>query len=50
MTPYWHRSQTVKTLERLYCPCGCLMYEGPKPTFAAVSCPKCKRVTQVERR
>lgn len=47
MTPYWHRSQVVKTVERLFCPCGCLMYEGPKPTFCAVSCPKCKRITEI---
>jgi hypothetical protein len=47
LTPYWHKSQVVKTVERLFCPCGCLVYEGPKPTFSAVSCPKCKRVTQL---
>lgn len=47
VTPYWHRSQVVKSVERIFCECGVLMYAGPKPTFAAVSCPRCKRVRQL---
>lgn len=50
MTPYWHRSQTLRAVERLHCPCGAVVYEGPKPDFARVSCPKCKRVMDVQRR
>jgi hypothetical protein len=49
MTPQWHRSQVVKAMERLYCPCGALVYEGPKPTFARVSCPKCKKIMDLRR-
>lgn len=47
MAPQWHRSQTIKSMERLYCPCGTLVYEGPKPTFARVSCPTCKKIMDV---
>lgn len=46
-TSFRHNSQVVKAFERLYCVCGCLMYEGPKPTFKRVSCPKCLRVTDM---
>jgi len=49
VTPYWHANQTLKSMERLFCPCGCLVYEGPKPDFARVSCPKCRRVMDVPR-
>jgi len=47
LTPYWHRSQGVQALQRLVCPCGALVYEGPAPDFPRVSCPKCKKVMEV---
>lgn len=40
----------MKSIERLYCPCGTIVYEGPKPTFARVSCPKCKQVIDLRRK
>lgn len=49
MFPQWHQSQSVKVAERLYCLCGALMYEGPKPNFTRISCPKCKKITELER-
>lgn len=47
--PYWHRNQTLKKMERLFCSCGALMYEGSKPKFSAISCPACKKVTEIKR-
>lgn len=47
VAPYWHRQQSVQAADRLFCPCGTLVYEGPKPNFARVSCPKCKQVMDV---
>ena len=46
----WHRRAVLKSVEELKCPNdGTLMYQGPKPTFAAVSCPTCKAVWPVKR-
>lgn len=50
VTPYWHRSQSIRSVERLYCPCGAIVYEGPKPNFSRISCPKCKQVFDVPKR
>ena len=41
------RDQILKVAEKLFCPCGCLIYEGPKPDFSRISCPKCKLVMDV---
>lgn len=47
--PQWHRAQTVGVVEKLFCVCGALMYEGPKPKFTRISCPRCKKITEIER-
>lgn len=47
LTPYWHRTQSIGTRHRLLCPCGTLIYEGPKPNFSRISCPSCKGVWDV---
>jgi hypothetical protein len=50
VTPYWHQSQSLRIVkQQLFCPCGTLVYSGPKPTFARVSCPKCRQVMDVRR-
>lgn len=45
--PQWHRSQAMKEAVRLTCPCGAIVYEGIKPNFSRVSCPKCKTIHEV---
>ena len=37
----------MKEAIRLTCPCGAIVYEGTKPNFPRVSCPKCKQVHEV---
>lgn len=48
-TPYWHRTQSLGRAQRLFCPCGAVVYEGPKIDFSRVSCPRCKQVMDVPR-
>lgn len=46
-----HRRVVLQSVETLTCPTdGTVIYQGPKPTFAAVSCPKCKAVWPVNRK
>lgn len=45
--PQWHRSQVMSNVVRLTCLCGEIVYTGPKPKFSRVSCPKCKRISEV---
>lgn len=45
--PYaaWHAESGIKSYHELKCSaCGAVMYQGPKPTFAAISCPGCRQV------
>lgn len=45
-----HTEGVAVVRERLLCPdCGALMYVGPKPKFAAISCPSCKKVWEMPR-
>lgn len=44
-----NRTTLLSVTDRLYCPCGCLVYEGKKPNFSRISCPKCKGVFDVPR-
>lgn len=49
MFSQWHRQQSSVIVERLVCICGATMYEGPKPKFTRISCPRCKKITEIER-
>jgi len=48
--PQWHQRTVPVTVTRIVCDCGTLMYEGPPPTFCAVSCPHCGAVRDMKRK
>lgn len=48
--PRWDKATVVREVVTLRCPNDdAVMYQGPKPDFARISCPDCKAVWPVKR-